>query len=76
MEDCTDLEHTFSHAGAAIFASVLSVLLMAVGIVSLQLAAIPCIVLGCSFCCGNHTGIKEDAAEGVLYRIPDKTGSE
>jgi len=32
MEDCTDLEHTFSHAVPQLFASVLSVLLMAVGL--------------------------------------------
>nr|WP_319474508.1 ABC transporter ATP-binding protein [uncultured Sphaerochaeta sp.] len=32
MEDCTDLEHTFSHAVPQLFASVLSVLIMAVGL--------------------------------------------
>ena len=33
MEDCTDLEHTFSHAVPQLFASVLSVLLMAIGLI-------------------------------------------
>ena len=32
MEDCTDLEHTFSHAVPQLFASILSILLMAVGL--------------------------------------------
>jgi len=32
MEDCTDLEHTFSHAVPQLFASVLGVLLMAIGL--------------------------------------------
>lgn len=32
MEDCTDLEHTFSHAVPQLFASILSILLMAIGL--------------------------------------------
>ncbi|HCG62494.1 MAG: ABC transporter ATP-binding protein [Spirochaetes bacterium GWC2_52_13] len=32
MEDCTDLEHTFSHAVPQLFASILGILLMAVGL--------------------------------------------
>ena len=31
MDDCTDLEHTFSHAGPQLFASIISILLITVG---------------------------------------------
>nr|WP_319775933.1 ABC transporter transmembrane domain-containing protein [uncultured Sphaerochaeta sp.] len=66
MEDCTDLEHTFSHAVPQLFASVLECPAHGNRIVPLQLATLSRIVLGCAFFSSNYPDIEENSAKGVF----------
>ena len=76
MDDCTELEHTFSHAVPQLIASLLSILLITIGMAFYDWALTLALFLGGPHFLGRNRPLQKKTAQAEPNELPEQKGSD